>query len=562
MILILISWLYIFFTSITFGIFVSKVFKIKSVDLVTTSFFGLFFLLLTATNWAFFYRIHFEFYSVFFILFLICFYFNRGEIKLLLFETKLHLKLFSKTLVILFFTLILLILFQSASLPSITDNETYYIQTIKWLNEYGFVKGIGNLHLFLGQTSGWHILQSVYNFPFLVHGLNNLNGFCLVLFAFWSCNQLNSYFKTKENINLLFGFCILLIPFFINFVSAPSPDLPIYLLSFLIFFNFLKNNSQDSFSTIMLLTLLAFSIKMTGIIFFIFPLIMFIKTPKGFKNRLIPIILISIFTIGIFIAKNCILTGYPLFPLNIARIESFDYTMPKEILDYFSSGAMRNEFFITMENYNQFSTFQIIKSYFTFSLVQAIIGFTTLLILTVAPIILMISKKHNRFWIIYFCFLVLLFSLVLSSIQVRFYVHFTLFFLLFFLTFFIKNKKIILALISTSILITLISIVIPFYKSNRKDAIQFSNEDKFQWKIILIPSATTIQNSYHLMQKGNLKYYSPMDSNNFWITSDGPLPCVSSSQINYFETYFHIIPQLRSNGLDDGFYAKKIIHDK
>ena len=557
MVLILISWVYIFFTSITFGIFISKVFKIKSVDLVTTSFLGLFFSLLVASFWAFFYRINFEFYSVFFILFLICFYFNRGEIKLLLLETKQYLKSFSKTLVILFFTLVILILFQSASLPSITDNETYYIQTIKWLNEYGFVKGLGNLHLFLGQTSGWHILQSVFNFPFLIHGLNNLNGFCLVLFAFWSCNQLTSYFKTKENINLLFGFCILLVHFFINFVSAPSPDLPIYLLSFLIFFNYLKNNSQDGFSTIMLLVLLAFSIKMTGIIFFIFPLIMFINTPKEFKNRLIPIILISIFTIGIFIAKNCILTGYPLFPLNIARIDSFDYSLPKEILEYFSSGAMRNEFFITIKNYNSFSTFQIIKSYFTFSLVQALFGFATLLILVVTPIILFISKKNNRYWAIYFSFLLLLVSLIISSIQVRFYAHFTLFFLLFFLTLIIKKKKVIFALVSTSILITLISLVIPFYKSNRKDAIQLGNEDKFQWKTVLISSPISNENSYRFLQKGNLKYYSPLDTKNFWFTGDGPLPCVSNSQLDYFETYFHFIPQLSGNDLQEGFYAKK-----
>ena len=42
----------------------------------------------------------------------------------------------------------LLLLAQSATSPFIIDNETYYIQTIKWLNEYGFVSGLANLHLF------------------------------------------------------------------------------------------------------------------------------------------------------------------------------------------------------------------------------------------------------------------------------------------------------------------------------------------------------------------------------------------------------------------------------
>ena len=83
------------------------------------------------------------------------------------------------------------------------------------------------------------------------------------------------------------------------------------------------------------------------------------------------------------------------------------------------------------------------------------------------------------------------------------------------------------------------------------------NEDKFQWKTVLISSPISNENSYRFLQKGNLKYYSPLDTKNFWFTGDGPLPCVSNSQLDYFETYFHFIPQLSGNDLQEGFYAKK-----
>ena len=80
---------------------------------------------------------------------------------------------------ILFGIISLLILAQCASPPLILDNESYYIQTIKWLNQYGFVKGLVNLHVFLGQTSGWHLLQSAFSFSFLYDRFNFFSLSCI-----------------------------------------------------------------------------------------------------------------------------------------------------------------------------------------------------------------------------------------------------------------------------------------------------------------------------------------------------------------------------------------------
>jgi len=95
----------------------------------------------------------------------------------------------------LFFVLILNHCSQS---PLLIDNETYYIQTIKWLNEYGFVKGLANLHVFLGQTSGWHIAQSVFNFSFLYANFNDLSGYALTLGLVFSFLNLDIVLKNPE----------------------------------------------------------------------------------------------------------------------------------------------------------------------------------------------------------------------------------------------------------------------------------------------------------------------------------------------------------------------------
>ena len=67
MLLILLSWLYIFFTAVSFGIAFSKMIRLKQFDIVVTMILGLFSITLLATIWAFFGPISFGFHVVLFI---------------------------------------------------------------------------------------------------------------------------------------------------------------------------------------------------------------------------------------------------------------------------------------------------------------------------------------------------------------------------------------------------------------------------------------------------------------------------------------------------------------
>lgn len=64
--------------------------------------------------------------------------------------------------------------------------------------------------------------------------------------------------------------------------------------------------------------------------------------------------------------------------------------------------------------------------------------------------------------------------------------------------------------------------------------------------------------SFESIQLGNLKYNSPVENEFFWANGDGNLPCVDKRQLDYFEKYYHVIPQMRTNNLKDGFYSKEI----
>ena len=80
----------------------------------------------------------------------------------------------------------------------------------------------------------------------------------------------------------------------------------------------------------------------------------------------------------------------------------------------------------------------------------------------------------------------------------------------------------------------------------------------FSAKNIVFPYPNTKNNTtFETIQLGNLKYNSPEKNDFFWANGNGDLPCVDKKQLDYFEKYFKIIPQMRTNDLKDGFYAKK-----
>ena len=68
------------------------------------------------------------------------------------------------------------------------DNLNYHAQSIRWLEEYGVVKGLGNLHTRLAYNSAFFPLQALFSFSWVVdRSLHSLNGF-LWVFAMCFCS--------------------------------------------------------------------------------------------------------------------------------------------------------------------------------------------------------------------------------------------------------------------------------------------------------------------------------------------------------------------------------------
>jgi hypothetical protein len=563
MALILLSWLYVFFTSIAVGIGFSKLFRIQSLTFVITGILGLFGVTLLAGGWAIFGPINIGFH-IFLLLLSIAFgFYFKTDFKELIKSTLTQLSGFPLSIKILFSLSSILILVQSATLPFIVDNETYYIQTIKWLSEYGFVPGLANLHLFLGQTSGWHITQSVYSFSFLYDRFNDLNGYLFLMVNFWSFQKLHSYFSGSNRMDLVFGLLPLTYVFLFQFINAPSPDLPVYLIGLVVFSMYLELQQDfnlEKFSIITVFILFAIFIKITAVVLLILPLLFLIKYAAVLKSQLIRLQLLSGLVLFLFSVKNIMLTGYPFYPLTFLPYSTADYLVPNEIMDYFFSSKMMHSFYMPFSNFEKASLLDFLKNYFLQSGIDGIIGLATVFLMMVSPFLFLKYYPKQKIRDIYFVFIALLTLLALSSPQYRFYVYFTIFFGLVFLATLLTQKKLILSLLSLSFVLIVVLVFFPISFSALTQNKLLSNNNTFQSKNVVFPEPNTKEKlDYTKITKGNLHFHSPTDAKLFWITGNGNLPSVNKEQLDYFESNFQMIPQLRGKTLGEGFYSKKTI---
>ena len=566
MLLIILSWIYILITTIHLGYGLDKCLSLNNKNFVITSVLGLFSATILGSIWAVFGRINFEFHV--FLLALNVFIFFRFKSNILeIYKTFIiQFRGLTYSLRLYLVAIIILIITQCAAKPYVIDNESYYIQTIKWINEYGFVKGLANLHIFFGQTSGWHIAQSVFNFSFLYPNFNDLSGFCLMLGTIFTVFKLNSYFDNGIKIYLIVGLLPIANILLFQFISAPSPDLPVYVFSFMLFFYFVayfKEPSEQKFNLFVILALFVVYIKPTAIAMLLIPLLFFITNFKLLKSKIATSFILSVLVLALFLIKNTIITGYPLYPTQLFSNFSFDFKVPKEMVAFYFDGTKLYGFYSSQSEFDSMSKLQIFIKWLTVHKINAVFNITSVLLVIFC--VYFINKFHNQkvYWLLYFVMVFQFGLLLFTSPQFRFSIHFLLFFSFLILVGFLNSKRTILFLLYGSSFIVSFLVLVPINYSALTTNKLIAENSHFTISESVFPHTNTkMKTQFHKEKTGNLEFYSPAENSFFWANGDGKLPCVNSNQLEYFKFKFHYIPQMRTKDLKDGFYSKKVSTDE
>lgn len=447
---------------------------------------------------------------------------------------------------------VFLILALCAHPPFLIDNESYYIATVQWASEYGLVKGLANFHVFLAQTSGWHLLQAAFGFNLFGTFFYDLNGFVMILFV--AHLLFDKPFKSTSTQNLCLSAAILML----FFVSSPSPDLILFIFTPLLILAYLKSSSEDDKTWFALIGICLFLIKPTAffiVLFFIWDA----KNTKYFGK----LIAVSVFVLIIWVVKNSILSGWVFYPLPYLSFD-FEWKLPEVYYNFQNT----NPALPLVENWNPFQYFSktmrlfhlfyfsvclILSLYF---LIKKNISYAKLMTLILLQWMVVVGIGGNLRFLYPCALIVLIFSFHIFKKETSFFSgYFSI----------AKITKLNRAFI---LLLFLFPFVVWFFiapwKVYSKNQVAYHELSKFETNYFLFPANPSRFSNAQFEAKsiGNLKYYSPTLDSGFkrflYGTYYGKIPTVNQKQLYYFKKRFGLVPQLRKKHVSDGFISVKV----
>ncbi|WP_431610776.1 LIC_10190 family membrane protein [Chryseobacterium sp. 'Rf worker isolate 10'] len=431
----------------------------------------------------------------------------------------------------------MIIMFAGSFYPYILDHFGYYIPTLKWLTEYGLVKGISNIDLTLGQMSIWHIFQAGFsNFsdPFL-----RINTILLIIYSIYTIER-------KSWIHLCF------IPVLLLFSQSPSPDLPVIIFSLIILNEIITGNRNTKL--LFAFSVFVFAIKPTMIWL---PILTFLSSFFIFRNNFRPLFLGSIILV-LFFMKNIWVFGYPVFPVAIGDL-GVSWKPNTEVLKISSQFAIMKTYDMqyTYEEIQKFSTSDYIKSWFSLEGIKSKIN-----ILFVLSLVIFIAfawiKKKKLITLICISLLIKSILVLVFSAQYRFFidVFFVIFFVLFY-EYFDRKKSIAIFSALSLLCISILSLpeFIQRYIPSFRVGSFMTGIDKKQ----LYKPSTYEYHQFNTFKVGNFKFNI---SHHYPYSFDTPIPAVNPNYIfDYVEA--GIFPQLSDkNDLKKGFIWKKMTSEE
>ena len=423
--------------------------------------------------------------------------------------------------------------------PFINDHFSYYASTIKWMSEYGLVKGIANINLILGQQSSWHIFQA--SFDDILDPFLRIN---LVLYTIFVL-----YIFEKKLWNLL-----LFIPFFFLFLHSPSPDLPLYIFSILLVVELFKTDYSKNFSVIWLLSVFIFTLKPTVFWLPLFVFLLGFKTNKqllfSIKNILLTVVLVSLFFI-----KQIWVFGDFIFPIhsNLIDVSWKPSTFLLELSN--KNGLLKTyDYQYTISEINSWSTSDKIIKWLTLNGFKKIIN-TGILLVVVGFGFLAIKKRNTKLILLWVCITLKTIVVFYFSGQYRFMIDAVLpLIALVLLSITIKpilSKGITLAGIG------LVFIIFLFPKILQENVSSFyvgQLMGKPSAKQLIKPLEYNI-NNYNQHTVTNFTFNTP---SNYHLMHDVPLPCLTSYSLKEYYVAGVFPCAYDDNNFKKGFYLKKL----
>lgn len=242
--------------------------------------------------------------------------------------------------IILIIVLLVGVVLWTVITPQHYDTYLYHAQAIRWIEEYGIVPGLGNLHYRFAYNSSYMTLQALFSFKWLTgQSFHAMNGFITVFMLLYVMNTLPHRDEKKIRCSDLLKLAsIVYILYDCRNISSPNTDTVALLLAYYILIKWSEYSEKDKdnviqYSLLCILIVYVTTIKLSVGIFVllvIYPAFILVK-----EKRIIDIIKHIFAGIVILIpsiVRSIIISGYVLYPYEATAIKSLDWLMPTDLL--------------------------------------------------------------------------------------------------------------------------------------------------------------------------------------------------------------------------------------
>lgn len=245
----------------------------------------------------------------------------------------------SRTYLVFLIVAVLWVAALSMQTPVAYDSGLYHFNSVRWLNEFPIVLGLGNLHGRLAFNQSFFVYVAYLNvYPLFKHGHNIANSFLLLTLSAESLLYLskclsskahNANLSTADVVPILFLPAIAYLAAYGD-LSSPTPDTAASILQILIFIYFVRaidekrstpnDIAQMIFILVVSATLMTIKLSSSFFVLSICIILFLIKrqsfsiSQKQLPRLLTKLISVPILIISIWSLRGILLSGCPAYP--------------------------------------------------------------------------------------------------------------------------------------------------------------------------------------------------------------------------------------------------------
>lgn len=237
----------------------------------------------------------------------------------------------SSVLFILIWAIILLI---SAGPTVMDDTDSYHIQSIKWIQEFGSVPGLVNLHERFGFNSSWFSSAALFSFsPGTSGGFTVLNSVLSMWLCYWLISKYNLLQKESKphaafSLLIVLIISILIWPLLRGNAATTNYDFIATCIVLILFTDIVLAKNKEISPSIewIIWPAYLFTVRIINfplLLLSLMALIIFVKQKKA-RALFLPIVYCLVLIIP-FIIRNIIIAGYPFYPAPYFDLGNVDW---------------------------------------------------------------------------------------------------------------------------------------------------------------------------------------------------------------------------------------------